>query len=348
VSCGAALFDTGRQVLPRLLPELDQADPMGTIQPAARLLCCGLAELASQVHVAVTGVVSDDVVLTAARLALLTKLDDEVIDSLAFHGGSVTPRPELRRHLWSYLRPTLESIQTGRARTPEPRCQLAARVGLDLQRLAASPERLASQLRLIARGWQIQVDGVVTLSSRPADVTEAQVRRDTRAISGAWLAMVTAVGWLPAAAPRWCSADELDAFFDWGEYIQAADALADLDKEVPDGLGCSLPVYLAWRERPELVQAALKNHNVQALRGIIVATGVDACASPNAQVRVGLGQRLRHMGAVPDTLGWVHGFLMARYSEASADRAPPSSTDWRDWRSTHGNDAVVEGSCLVY
>ena len=84
---------TGVRHLEALRPELDRADPHSLVSQPARLLCCGLAALA-ETAAAARGVTHQVEACgrAAARLALLTKLDDEVIDAAEFHGGPGTPR----------------------------------------------------------------------------------------------------------------------------------------------------------------------------------------------------------------------------------------------------------------
>jgi hypothetical protein len=76
-------------------------------------------------------------------LSLLTKIDDQVIDALEFHGGPPACGRDLQaleRKTRAYLAPTLASIRSGRPDTAQPRCVLAAALG---RRLRAS---LATQL----------------------------------------------------------------------------------------------------------------------------------------------------------------------------------------------------------
>ena len=70
-----------------------------------------------------------DVLAAGAGLSLLTKLDDQVIDGLPFHGRQKDAHA-LRRRLCGYLWPTLWSIlEASPASSGDPRTEMAAELG---------------------------------------------------------------------------------------------------------------------------------------------------------------------------------------------------------------------------
>lgn len=314
-------METGRRCLAELAPLLDHADPRGTIGRRSRVLCAALSQLGIEVHSALDGRdgadrtldgVHHDVALAAALLSLLTKLDDQVIDSMPFHGGEATDRDTLRTQTRAYLAPTLASIREARAVTDEARCDLAAALGRRLVALSCGPERLEPLLDLIARGWEIQVDAVSVLTTHPSQVSLAQVARTSADISGAWLMMIAMVGTLPATSTRGLTRDEEDAFFAWGLHIQRADALADLYKDLAEGLVSTYPGRLVWDRRPRAYERALAG-DVRPVYELYASTGADvACLPPTAELD-DLEARLEGLGQLPGLLRWIHGFLSWRY-----------------------------------
>ena len=169
----------------------------------------------------------------------------------------------------------------------------------------------------------------------------------TRQISGAWLLMIALVGALPASAPRPLTPAEERAFFAWGAWIQRADALADLGKDTADGLVNSLPGRHIWAARPEAYRALLaappSPDRERRLYALAAETGADrACLPPSPRALQALAAPLDRLGAVPDLLAWIHGFLCWRYFQHPAcQTAPPPGND-QSWR------AYVEGvACLA-
>lgn len=308
------LLLAGDEALTELHPLLDAADPEGRVAQRSRRLCAALGLLSQVAYAALGGRrASAEVGLAGAALSLLTKVDDEVIDSLAFHGGMVTDRSALRRRTAAYLAPTLASLRLGIPARDEPRCVLAADVGRRLRRLAGSPSRLAHVLETVAEGWRIQVEAVAVLSTHPAAVTPEEVDRVTRRISGAWLLMIALVGTLPADAARRLSADEERAFYDWGFHIQRADALADLGKDSKDGLVSSFAGRLAWARDPARYLEAFARGDEAALYTLVARHRVDeACLRDGADPE-DLRRRLAGLGEVNGLLRWIQGFLMHRY-----------------------------------
>jgi hypothetical protein len=308
----SSLARAGERHLGVLASELDAADPSKLVRAPSRLLCAALGELAAAGYEALGGRQSRaDVALGAAALSLLTKLDDEVIDSLAFHGGPATPRETVRTATRRFLAPTLASLRSREPATDEPRCAFAAMVGRRLAALAEPAEepRLARLLDAIAEGWDVQVAAVTTLTSAPEDVATADVARTTRAISGAWLSMMVLVGTLPADADRGLHESEIDAIWDWGSYIQRADALCDLAKDQGDGL-CA--TYVA-RRAYETGLVAVDAPGLDALYRHVAAHDIDLECHPPADERARLGVELAELGRVDALLGWIHGMLWGRY-----------------------------------
>ncbi len=315
VDWGARLVETGGRILGRVGAALDEADPEVTIRPASRLLCAGLAELAACAWRARRiGQPPVEGLEAAALLSLLTKLDDQVIDSLDFHGGAATERGALRRRTDAWLAPTLASIRGGVAAEPSPRCALAARLGRAVVGLCPDPARRVRLLDLVARGWAIQTEAVVVLTAHPAQVTLRQVDVVTADISGAWLSMIALVGLLPPDTGPWPDADELAALFDWGLWIQRADALSDLDKDLAEGLIATSPGWRAWRADPAGFDAALAADEPGAMHRLFAATDADLACLPMPATLDRLAERLGSLGELAALLRWIHGFLLARYA----------------------------------
>ncbi len=307
------LTRTGQRCLAGLAPRVERADPGGTISPRSRLLCAALSRLALEVHAALGGAddTREDVALAAAELALLTKLDDQVIDGRAFHGGQDTDRAELAARTREYLAPTLQSIRDAHPASPEPRSELAADLGARLAALTADAGRLEPLLELIARGWAIQVDAVTVLSAHPSRIRLGRVARTSSDISGAWLLMIAMVGTLPPAVQRGLTTDEQRAFFDYGLHIQLADALADLHKDLDDGLISTHPGRLCWeRSGEELERCSWDPREVYRL---VAATGADLDSLPAPATLDALDRRLGALGRLADLMRWIHGFLTWRY-----------------------------------
>jgi hypothetical protein len=311
------LLDTAAHHLRPLAPLLAAADPGASVSARSRMLCAGLACLARSCYVALGGVTRlDEVGEAAAMLSLLTKLDDQVIDALEFHGGPLDRRRDrtaLERKTRAYLAPTLASIRAGQPTQTEPRCRLAASLGQRLAALACNRDRLAHVIDTIAFGWEVQVRAVRVLSSDPARVEQAEVEAVTADISGAWLLMVTMIGELPEDAARSLSGTEVAAFYEWGLHIQTADAFADLDKDTADGLVASRPGFELARTQPDLWRAAFEQAELEPLYRGMVEAGIDLALGPDAAQLDALARRHAELGAVPTWLRWIHGFLMGRW-----------------------------------
>lgn len=320
----AAAFDqvllrTAATQLAQLQPLLARADPGGLIRPRSRMLCAGLSGLARSAYLALGGQRQLDAVgEAAAMLSLLTKLDDQIIDDLDFHGGPLAPArsrapAELDARTRAYLAPTLASIRQARPSSPEPRCLLAAALGQRLRALAGSPERLDHLLDTVAFGWEVQVRAVRLLSSDPATVSPAAIAAVSADISGAWLLMITMVGELPADAARPLGARECASFYRWGLHIQTADALADLAKDTADGLVCSRPGQRLAQREPQLWRRALEHGELAPLYAGMVAHGLDLELLPRADELDALAEQLAGLGQVGAWLRWIHAFLSWRW-----------------------------------
>ncbi|PRQ03450.1 hypothetical protein ENSA5_15760 [Enhygromyxa salina] len=312
-----SLLDIAALHLPPLAPLLRAADPAGTVSPRSRMLCAGLACLARACYAALGGQRHSEAVgEAAAMLSLLTKIDDQVIDAIDFHGGPLAIEREpgpLDRRTRAYLAPTLASIRSASPANAEPRCELAATLGQRLRALAGARERLAHVIDTIAFGWEVQVRAVRLLSSDPTRVDPRAVEAVTADISGAWLLMVTMIGELPEDARRPLRAHELAAFYDWGLHIQTADALADLHKDTADGLVASRPGVLLAQGAPELWRFALGQGRLAPLYRGVSEAKIDLDTLPAADEVDRLGEALADLGQVPIWLRWIHGFLTWRW-----------------------------------
>lgn len=305
----------GQRLLQAVEPLVDAADPEARVSPRSRVLCAGLAALAVSCHEALSdsarGPEPEAVARAAALLSLLTKVDDEVIDHRRFHGGRAADRAALRARTRAFLAPTLAAI---RAPAPgEGRIALASEVGRALLSLRGPPERHEDLLALIAAGWDIQEEAVVQLSAHPGQTTDAAIEAVTGRISGAWLLMITCVGALPPSARRGLTPDEQAAFWEWGGIIQRADGLADLAREVEDGLIGTIPGRLLWRALGPAYLEAADRGDAALLYRVLAREGLDLQCLPRPGRIEALSARLSGLGAVPSLLAWIHGMLLGRY-----------------------------------
>ena len=311
---GEDLLAAGDRYLAALGPAVDAADPEGLVAPRSRLLCAGLGLLAEAAYGALGGRGrAGEVGRAAAMLSLLTKIDDQVIDALAFHGGAGGERGALRARTRAFLAPTLASIREGRPATTEPRCALGAALGAAIRELGGDPGRRERLLGTIAAGWEIQVDAVAVLTAHPATVTRAAVAEVTRSISGAWLLMIAMVGALPGDTARPFSRAEEAEFFDWGWAIQRADALADLAKDLGDGHLSSFPGVLLWERAGDAYLAAARRGDGALLYTLVRAHDVEASCLPGEEEIASLRGTLAGLGEVPALLAWIHAYLVRRY-----------------------------------
>lgn len=304
------VLEEGRTSMSRLGAAVDAADPAGLVLPRSRLLCAGLARLAVEVARSLgAGARQREVADLAASISILTKIDDEVIDSRAFHGGMAADRLLVTRKTAAFLAPTLASMREARPVTTEPRCSLAAHIGGRIRSLAATPARADALLDLLAQGWTTQVDAVVTLTDDPFEVNMGAVDRVTRRISGDWLAIVAACGALPKEAARFIADDEVEAIRDAGLYIQRSDSLCDLEKDQAEGLTSTWAACRASRARP----AVRGPQRLEALFDIVHGAGIDAAAIPTRSQVESVAARLAGLGGVHGLLEWVRKMLLARY-----------------------------------
>jgi hypothetical protein len=336
------LLQAGEGWLAELGPAVSAADPHGLVEPRSRLLCAGLGVLSQITYRALGGSrVADEVGRAGALLSLLTKIDDQVIDSPAFHGGATRDRAELREATRAFLAPTLASLTAGRAIDAEPRCALAAELGRSLRALAGDPARLLHLLATIAMGWEVQVEAVALLTSHPAKVTRAEVDRITGRISGAWLLMIAMIGALPSDAKRPLSAAEEEAFFAWGSAVQRADALADLEKDLADGHLASYPGRLLWESAPEAYLDALARGDLRAVYALVSEHEIDrACLLDEEDIEL-LSAELPRLGEVPSLFAWIQGYLADRYlahplsAEVGAIPFTPRAPEAKIWPHAH-------------
>lgn len=286
------------------------------------MLCAALGVLAQDAGRALGASSSLPAVTEAAALlSLLTKVDDEVIDGAAFHGGPLRRggHRALRRRVRSYLAPSLESLRTGRPVRSEARCELAAEVGRQLHSLAATRDRLDRLHGVIASGWETQVRAVDLLSRHPAESSMAQVAHVTAAISGDWLLMITMVGGLPAEARREVSDAEVEAFAAWGWHIQRADALADFVKDAGEGLANSWAGRVCFERWGENYVRALARNDVHALELMLDACAPACLAGPSALWDA--ARALDTLGDVPVALTWIQAMLVGRWRSRRAQEA---------------------------
>lgn len=305
---------TGAACLDALSGQLAGADPLGTVRPQSRVLCAALGEVSGACYADLGGSrVAAEVRRVGAMLALLTKIDDQVIDGLAFHGGMVEAREAVRRRVRAYLAPTLASVRSGRAETDEPRCRLAAELGRCIVRLAAERRRAERLLDVIAQGWEIQVDAVAVFTGHPAWVTTGEVAAVSARISGAWLLMIALVGSLPDDVSRALTEQEESGFYAWGAAIQRADALSDFVKDVDDGLICTALGHATYVRAPQAYLAACAEGDAAELLRLVHAVDADlGCVDGEDQLRA-LDEALAGLAAVPSLFEWIRRHLLGRY-----------------------------------
>lgn len=345
------MTQTGAHLGAELAPLVRAADPGGRVLTRNLHLCAALGGLSLACHDALSARPAAHraaVGRAGALLSLLTKVDDQVIDDLSFHGGVQTPRAVVRARTRAFLRPTLASLRAARPTEGAARCVLAAQLGESLRALSADPARLDRLLRVIARGWQIQVEAVALLSAHPATTSDAAVDWITRQISGAWLLMIAMVGALPETVSAPLSPSEERAFYGWGGWIQRADALADLGKDAADGLINSVPGRHMWRAAPKQAAAAWESGDAAALYALAVSTGADAACLPPPGALPALSASLARLGEVPGLLGWIQGFLTWRYLAAPGCERDAQDPLWQPYRAgAAGWRRYVEASCSV-
>jgi hypothetical protein len=313
----ARLLEVGLRQGQALAGLVDAADPEGLVLPRNRLLCAGLGLLSTGAYRALGGARHEDAVERAgALLSLLTKIDDQVIDGVAFHGAGSPPRAEVEERVHRYLAPTLRSLRHGYPVTPEGRCELAATLGRELRALAADTERLRRVQDDIAQGWRVQARAVATLSARPGAVPRDEVERITTAISAVWLRMMLRVGELPGDAARGLSPEEVARVGAWGHWIQRADALADLGKDTAEGLCSSLPGLLLWEREPAAYERACREGDVHWMARKLVEHRIVERMLPAPGQLAALGPAT--LGEIPGLFAFIHAFLAGRFPGAPA------------------------------
>lgn len=317
------LLHAGARFFGTLAHPLDDADPGGLVSGPSRLLCSALGLVSQLCYAARDGRdEADEAGLAGAQLALLTKLDDEVIDASTFHGaGRHEGRERLRAKVLAYLEPTRLSLRTQRPANGEPRARFAASLGRRLAALSGSPERLGHLLDVIEEGFRVQADAVAVLSAPPSAVSLGEVASVTARISGAWLLMIALCGTLPADA-RPLSPEDEALFYAWGWHVQRADALCDLAKDLGDGLNSTYPLRLLWARDPALYRRSLDAGPAEIYRQI-GALGFDRACLPGPGELDALALRSQSLGALPSLFRWVHGLLTYRYARHRLARPSP-------------------------
>lgn len=310
----ARLQATGAACLDALAPLLADADPRRTVRAASRLLCAALGEVSGALYADLGGSRrAAEVRRVGAMLALLTKIDDQVIDGQAFHGGMTPAREPLRRRVRAYLAPTLASVRRGRPHSDEPRCLLAAELGRCIAGLAADRRRAEHLLDTIATGWEIQVDAVAVFTSHPAAVSADEVAAVSARISGAWLLMIALVGALPDDAARAPDADEQAGFYAWGAAIQRADALADFVKDIGDGLISTALGHATYTRAPRAYLGACADGEAARLLRLVHAVDADLACVDGADALRGLAGALGGLATVASLFEWIRRHLLGRY-----------------------------------
>ena len=310
-----SVIAAGDRWLAEIGPAISAADPGGLVSPSSRLLCAGLGLLGVEAHRALGGTSrssrASEVGRAGAMLSLLTKIDDQIIDAPAFHGSG--DRATLPARTRAFLAPTLASIRDARPATSEPRCALAADLGVALRSLAADEARLDRVLATIAHGWEVQVEAVRVLTSHPSRVTRDEIASVTRSISGVWLLMIARLGELPADARRPFTPDEEAAFLAWGWAIQRADAIADLAKDLADGHLASWPAKLLFERAPDAFLDAARRADTAAIYALLRAHDVDRACIPDADEARSLARSLPDLGEVRPLLAFIHDYLVRRH-----------------------------------
>ena len=287
------------------------------VSPSSQFLCAALSTLACTCYTSLGGSQHLDLVSqTATQLALLTKIDDDVIDSLPFHQGHHVARDHIIQQTRSYLAPTLSSIHTASAFYQDDRCQLAAALGQNLRTLSSNSKRLRHILSWIDQGWEIQAQAVAILTAHPSLYTLQQVKHISAQISGVWLLMITLVGTLPADATRTLTLEEENAFFTWGEAIQIADALADFKKDLYDKHMCTVPGRLLFQHHGDAYIEWIDHNSLSMLYQSLVTNQVDLACLPAVDFYQSASIPLHNLKETAYLLQWIHGFLTWRYIHA--------------------------------
>jgi hypothetical protein len=276
------------------------------------VLCAALSGLASWAG----GPHQAEVWRLSAMLSLLTKIEDQVIDSLPFHGGPArrdeAARAALRAKTAAFLAPSLRAIRSGEVAAGDPSwCVLAAALGRGMEALGGP--RKHRLLHFIEQGWAVQAEAVELFSRHPSQATLVEVEQVTTRISALWLLMVSACGELAEGSAPLTDAEVAD-FFAWGSPIQRIDALNDLEKDLADGLVSSLPGLLLWQAQGDDFLLDCRRGDWAAIRAHVRRFGVEArCTLPTPQATL----QGRH--GLPERLGWIYAHLAGRYRAKAGD-----------------------------
>jgi hypothetical protein len=284
-----------------------------------RFLCASLGRLSQTVYAALGGARCErQVGLAGALLSILSKVDDQCIDALRFHGraGDVE---ELERMGRRHLGPSLASLLDARPALDEARCRLAADTGALLWSLGAEEgpkDALREELR---RGWEHQLRTLLVFTRDPVEVGEAEVARLTADTCASWFQILALVGTLPEDARRGLAPGELDAIGGMAWRIQLADNLCDLEKDLRAGLRSTWPALILDRRAgpsirvdPRAEAQDLERALGRAYRAVR-SHEIDREALLTEAERARWSEGLAALGAFWDHLLWLHGFLLGRY-----------------------------------
>ncbi|MDF1663000.1 MAG: hypothetical protein P1V97_14590 [Planctomycetota bacterium] len=327
------LIESGSHFLRELRSVIALADPQSLVKAKPKFLCCALGLLGQVTYDALGGTERrDEVGRAGAQLSILTKIDDQVIDDLTFHKGSALSFEEAREKTKDYLAPTLQSIKTGIPANEEGRSVLGARLGQELKVLAGGQHsRLNQVIDWIEDGWTIQTQAVATLSRHSAELSLEAVEKVTRDISGAWLLMISALGSLPQDAGRSLTAAEREGFYNFGWHIQRADALADMAKDLTDGLISSYPDRLLYSIDNGQYERCIQEQDPKFIYQVCQAREIDKMCMPRAGELTQCAEQLSALGALPDLLNWIHGFLTWRYIVHPQSRRSEDSVEFKEY-----------------
>ena len=331
------LFATGQCYYQELDSEVSSADTANRVKGSSRFMFAAFGQLARSCYCSLGGkLYVHEVGRAAAMLSLLTKIDDQKIDDLAFHGWFVRDQEGVISRVRDYLAATLDSIVWARPLNKEPRCQLAARLGQEIRALAPEKQRLEHLLSVITQGWETQARAVAVLSSHPEEISLQDVRQVTADIGGAFGLMLTLIGTLPQDTDRLLTDAEEEAFYEWGFYIQAADALADLEKDIGEGMISSFPGYLAWTHNKEAYLEACQQQDIERIYQLFHTHNTDVACLPQSESLTDLDRKLSGLSENASLLRWLHGFILWRYLNHPRCVRKKTHPDFR----SYGHDAL--------
>ena len=289
--------------------DLDEPLSQGTA-----LLCCGLGLLSLEVYLSLGGKQHiEEVERAAALFSLVSKIDDQRVDARNFHAGLDKDDVQVRAEL--YLHATLDSIEAGLPLHDEPRLRLAAALGSTLQDLAGGSSRLERFSQLLDLGVELQVATTTGFTSPPSEVPMDTIEVLTADTPLAWFAAILSIGTLPEDAERGLSSAETEALRAWACYLQWADNLADLEKDLEQGhTSCYLGRSL-WEQHPKEYEDAVEKGDWAAVYHLLAEEDLDRSLLPDQEHLEELGEALAELGGLQDLFAWIHRFLITRYVE---------------------------------